>query len=212
MLVDKYKLIVFDLDGTLVHTTAEYRYYIVPKVLYELGIKKKISQKIIDKFWFDGQRNITIEKYFSCNPLIFWKVFNKLDQAEERAKYTHVYDDVWEALKELKERGKLLAITTGAPKRLVQIELALLPKAMFEKITSITSTRYKEKPHPGSLLGILKFCKAKPIDSVYIGNSNEDAQYAKNAGIDFIYLERREHDFSGKQIIAVQSFRELIDE
>ena len=119
---------------------------------------------------------------------------------EERAKFTHVYDDVWESLKKLKKMGKILAITTGAPKKLAEMEIGLLPENLFTKITAITSTRYKSKPHPESLLGCLKFCKIKPQDAVYIGNSNEDAKYAKAANVDFIYLERREHEFKGEAL------------
>lgn len=198
MIIDKYKLIVFDLDGTLVHTTGEYRYFIVPKVLKKLKKNAAISLDIIDKFWFNGERDETIAKYFHCDPKIFWKNFHKEDKLEERAKYTHVYDDVIATLKSLKKIGKKLAITTGAPKKLAQMEIGLLPENYFKKIISIHSTRYKPKPDPQSLLGYLKFCKTKANDSVYIGNSGEDLQYAKNAGVDFIYLERKKHSLNSK--------------
>lgn len=210
MLIDKYKLIIFDLDGTLVHTTAEYRYFIVPNVLKKLGVNKKISLGSIDKFWFDGNRTKTITEDFGCNKIEFWKVFHKQDKIEERAKYTHVYDDVWEVTEKLINHDKQLAITTGAPKRIVKIELSLLSQDRFDKVTSITSTRYKAKPHPGSLLGCLKYCRTEPKDAVYIGNSREDSEYAKAANVDFIYLERREHSFSREHVTTINSLRELI--
>lgn len=210
MIIDKYKLIAFDLDGTLVHTVAEHRYFLVPQVLKKLGIQKRVSQKIIDKFWFDGDREKTIKKYFKLDQKTFWDKFHKMDKIEERAKYTRAYDDSVEVLKQLRKRGKLLAITTGAPKKIAKLELSKLPDRIFERVISITSTRYKGKPDPLSLKAILKFCKVKTSDAVYIGNSNEDAQYAKNAEVDFIYLERREHQFSGKHIVTISSLRELI--
>lgn len=208
MLINKYQLIIFDLDGTLVHTTAEYRYYIVPKVLKKLGINKT-SLNLIDKFWFDGDRDKTIQDNFKCDKDLFWKVFRKEDNFEQRAKYTHAYDDVEESVKKLKKLNKLLAITTGAPKWIAKIETNLIPKNNFAKITSITSTRYKAKPHPESLLGCLKFCNTKANKAVYIGNSREDSQYAKAAGVDFIYLERREHNFSGEFITTINTLTEL---
>jgi HAD superfamily hydrolase (TIGR01549 family) len=210
MQIDKYKLLVFDLDGTLVHTTAEYRYFIVLKVLKILGVKRKVSLRNIDKFWFDGNRTKTITEDFGCNKIEFWKVFRKEDKFEERAKYTHVYDDVWEVTEKLISYGKRLAITTGAPKPIAKIELSLLPQDRFEKVISITSTRYKAKPNPESLTGCLKFCQTKPEDAVYIGNSNEDGEYAKAAGMDFIYIERKEHSFFGEYTAIIHSLQELI--
>lgn len=209
-MVAKYKFVIFDLDGTLVHTTAEYRYFIVPKALKKAGVNKKVSLKLIDKFWFEGNRNTIISEQFGCDKNLFWKVFHREDKIDERAKYTHVYDDVWETITSLRGIGKKLAITTGAPKPIAKIEVDLLPKDHFDKIISITSTRYKAKPHPESLIGCLKFFKAKPSDAVYIGNSMEDNKYALAAGVDFIFLERREHPFSGKSVLKINSLRELL--
>lgn len=210
MLIDKYSLIVFDLDGTLVRTTAEYRYRIVPYVLKKLGVNK-VTESLIDKFWFDGNRNDTINNEFGLDKNSFWKVFHKEDSIEGRTKYTFVYDDVHEAVKRLKSHGKILAITTGAPKKIAKIETDLIPKEEFEKIISITSTRYSAKPDPQSLIGCLKFCKTKPEDAVYIGNSREDAEYANAAGVDFIYLERREHEFAGDPKATIHTLAGLFD-
>ncbi len=209
MLINKYKLIIFDLDGTLVHTTAEYRYFIVPHVLKKIGVSKKPNLKLIDKFWFDGNRNSTIINNFKCDKDLFWKVFHKEDNADQRAIYTHAYDDVEESVKKLKKLNKLLAITTGAPKWIAKIETNLIPKNEFLKIISITSTRYKAKPHPESLIGCLKYYGIKAQDSVYIGNSGEDGIYANAAKVDFIYLERREHSFSGKSITTINTLKDL---
>lgn len=198
MLIDRYKLLVFDLDGTLVHTTGEYRYFIVPRVLKKLKKSTNVSLDIIDQFWFNGSRDKLIANSFKCDPKIFWKMFHKEDRLEERTKYTYVYDDVISVLKFLKKIGKKFAITSGAPKKIAQMEIELLPETYFEKIISIHSTRYKPKPNPQSLLGCLKFCQTKHADVVYIGNSGEDLEYAKNTGVDFIYLERKLHSLNSK--------------
>lgn len=132
-----------------------------------------------------------------------------MDFMENRAKYTFAYDDVHETLQNLKKMGKTLAITTGAPKPIAEMESNLLPKHLFSRITSITSTRYKAKPNPQSLNGCLKILKYKTSQAVYIGNSTEDAIYAKNAGVDFIYLEREEHEFRSKKLKTIHSLSEL---
>ncbi len=209
MLLDKYQLVIFDLDGTLVHTKEEYRYKVVPETLKVLKISHKVNRKAIDKFWFDGSRNQTIKKYFKIEPKEFWKVFHTLDFMENRAKFTFAYDDVTRTLRMLKKLGKTLAITTGAPKWIAEMETKLLPRHLFSKIISITSTRYKAKPDLQSLNGCLKYLKFKPSDAVYVCNSTEDAIYAKNANVDFIYLERKEHEFKSKKLKTIHSLREL---
>lgn len=217
-ILDKYKLVVFDLDGTLVHTTAEYRYFVVPNVLKELGkgpkklnfAKQNFAFNAIDKFWFDGERDKTISNELGCDPKIFWKVFHKFDKPEKRAKFTKVYDDVTLVLSKLKKAGKMLAITTGAPRRIAEMEINLLPKHLFIKIISVYSTRYKNKPHPQSLMACIKFCKANAVQSVYIGNSNDDSIYANSAGVDFIYIERKEHPFKESSITTIHTLFDLL--
>jgi phosphoglycolate phosphatase-like HAD superfamily hydrolase len=210
-LINKYTLIVFDLDGTLVHTTSEYRYYIVPKVLEKMGQDtSKITPREIDKFWFDGKREETIKKQFKVDPYKFWKLFHAYDKPVERKRYTRAYDDVIPALSTLKKQGKLLAVTTGAPRRIAKMEIGFLPGHYFDKIISVTSSRYKNKPHPESLFACVKYCKNNISESVYIGNSNEDSIYASAAGVDFIYMERQEHDFEGRAVATIHSLLQLV--
>lgn len=112
-LLNKYTLLVFDLDGTLVHTTAEYRYFVVPKVLERLGQDAaKITLKSIDKFWFDGDRESTISEHFKVDPYKFWKTYHKYDLPQTGKRFTRHYEDVLPALKAFKKKKKLLAIAT----------------------------------------------------------------------------------------------------
>jgi len=49
------KAVIFDLDGTLVHTAPVYRYMVVGDALETLGIEN-IFKKDIDDFWFRGEK------------------------------------------------------------------------------------------------------------------------------------------------------------
>lgn len=96
MLIEKYKLIVFDLDGTLVSTSPSYRYSLIPRVLRKLGIidLSHIDTLTIDKFWFDIDRDITVSDNFKYPPKDFRRVFKRLDGIAERAKYVYLYEDI----------------------------------------------------------------------------------------------------------------------
>lgn len=86
----------------------------------------------------------------------------------------------------------------------------MLTKSKSSEKNSQLNPNSDSPPHPESLYGCLKYCKTKPDDAVYIGNSKEDGTYAKAASVDFIFLERKEHSFTGKHIATIHSLMELI--
>lgn len=193
-MINKYKHISFDLDGTLVHTLPEYRYKIVPEVINKLGgsIKEKHS---IDKFWFEAERDQVIKNEFNLDPDHFWNLFRKTDSPEERSKHTRAYEDAESTLRKLKKIGKVISIITGAPHFIAEMEIEKLNGAPCDFYLSIHDSEFDAKPNPESLNYAIKKLKVNPNGTLYIGNSNEDAYFAKNAGVDFAYLERKEHKF-----------------
>ena len=209
-MLDKYKHISFDLDGTLVYTVPEYRHKIVPVVVDRLGgsIKEK---HLIDRFWFEANRDEIILNNFGLDPQLFWSLFRKLDSASQRAPHIRAYDDGEPTLRRLKKMGKIISIITVAPHLIAQMEIEKLNDAPYDYYFSITNSKYKQKPDPESLHFVLKKLNVEKEETVYIGNSNEDAYYAKNAGVDFIYLERKEHPFDLKEYAAatIHSLDEL---
>jgi HAD superfamily hydrolase (TIGR01549 family) len=211
-LVEKYNHFSFDLDGTLVHTLPEYRHDVVPRVVSELGgtVKDKSS---IDRFWFESGRDEIIKNCFSLDPAVFWKLFRRKDLPEQRALYTQAYPDAEKSLHFLREKDKLISIVTGAPHWIAKMEIEKLNSAPYDYYLSITDSEYEEKPNPKSFELVMKrLALQEATTTVYIGNSNEDAYYAKNAGVDFIYLERKEHPFAldDYAVCAIHSLDELL--
>lgn len=53
--------------------------------------------------------------------------------------------------------------------------------------------------------------KIRPEETLYIGNSDEDALYAKRAGVDFIHIDRKEYPFELKKYATrvINSLEEL---
>ncbi len=209
-MLSRYKHISFDLDGTLVHTVPEYRYEIVPMVVKELG--GKIDDKHhIDKFWFESGRDEVIKNHFGLEPTTFWTLFRKTDSAEKRTSHTRAYDDSERTLRKLNEMGKIISIVTGAPHHIAHMEISKLNGAPYDFYLSITDSEFIEKPNPESLLFSIEKLQMELKETIYIGNSNEDAYFAKNARVDFIYLERKEHQFNLKDyaITTIHTLDEL---
>ena len=188
-----YAHISFDLDGTLVHTKAEYRYTIVPIILAQLG--GVADSEAIDAFWFESNRGKIIRERFGVDPDRFWDAFRQYDTKERRDPFTFVYPDVIPAMKKLHVIGKTLSIVTGAPKEIADIEIAKLEDVDFSHIFSIHESGYAEKPCPDSMYHVLRTLGHTSQDTLYIGNGAEDAQFAEAAGCDFVHLDRKEHSF-----------------
>lgn len=208
--LNKYKHISFDLDGTLVHAVPEYRHKIVPMVVSRLG-GKVINERSVDRFWFEAGRDKIIIEEFSLAPDKFWPLFRELDTLEERKAHTWVYPDAERTLVKLKQAGKIISIITGAPAPLAKMEIDKLNRAPLDYYFSITSSGLPQKPDPQSFFHVLEKLSLPADLTLYIGNSNEDALFARNAGVDFLYLERREHEFDLKEysIGEIHSLDEL---
>ncbi len=196
-MLKKYKHISFDLDGTLVHTLPEYRHTLVAAIVRELdGVE---TPRDIDRFWFEPNRDKTIQDKFRLNPAAFWNLFQAQDTPEKRALHTHAYEEAERTLRKLKGLGKTISIITGAPEWIAAMEIEKLNKAPVDFYCSTHHHKFPDKPDPQSFFFVLSHLGMEPQDTLYIGNSNEDAGLAKNAGVDFVYLERREHQFDLKE-------------
>jgi len=186
-LIAPYAHISFGLDGTLVHTIAEYRHRATSRTICECGGAVP-SDADIDRFWFETGRGRIIEEVFKIDVDRFWKQFRLVDANEARGASTFAYEDVEPALQRMKQDGKIISIVTGAPERIAQMEIAKLNNSPIDHCFSITYSGFDEKPAPDSFFHVLEHLNCSAKETLYIGNSNEDALYAHNAETDFCTL------------------------
>lgn len=191
-MIDHYKHISFDLDGTLVHTAAVYRHEIIPPLIERLGGTLR-SRDAINRFWFEGNRAAIIQEEFGLDPKTFWSAFHEIDVPEARGAHTNAYEDSHRVLGALKELGKTVSIITGASTPLAEIEINKLPREHVDFYTTTWSAGFPHKPEPDSMIHTLEKLGMRPEETIYIGNSDEDAAFAKRAGVDFILIDRSEH-------------------
>jgi len=206
----KYKAFIFDLDGTLIHTEPGHRYKLVGQTLQELGINA-VSNKYIDRFWFETKRDNIISEYFGLEPEQFWKTYRKYDTIELRKQFTKLYDDV-DFIQELKEKGCKTGIVTGAPIHIANFEIDMLGKENFDAIVIANFYNSKQKPLPYGLEECLNLLNIKKNEAVYVGNAEEDNLTAKNAGVFDILLMRGEYGFELSELkpsLAINSLYDL---
>ncbi len=187
----KYKAVIFDLDGTLVHTMPEYRYSIVGRTLQDLNGKRK--KEHIDKFWFGSNRNTIIKNNFKIEPSLFWKTYEKYDKEKIRERFTRAYDDAG-IVKEIKKQGIATGIVTGAPRHIASLEIKMIGRKNFDSVILAHEAHgLKQKPHPAALRKCLEELDVTSKDALYVGNANEDIIMAQKAKVMDVLIKRGEH-------------------
>lgn len=182
-----YKLVIFDLDGTLVnsledlgnacnkalecfgypvHDMESYRYFVgdgVPMLIRRALPESERSEENIAKVKavFDG---------------IYGRTYNVC---------TRPYDGIPELLERLREAGVLIAVASNKPDNFTQT----IVSGMFGEIFSYVSGKkegFEKKPSPQIALHIMEKLGVSPHDTLFAGDSAVDMQTALNAGCDSI--------------------------
>jgi len=184
------KLVIFDLDGTLLNTIDDLA---------------DCTNHVLQKNGFPTH-DVDAYKYFVGNGVAillrralpketteaaFIKVFNDFMSYYEihKADKTAPYTGMIETLEKLQEKGILLAIATNKPHE-------LLPDLMVHyfptiKWAAVFGNRKDVpiKPHPQIVDDILTLCRGKArltptnTDVLYVGDTAVDMETAQNAGI-----------------------------
>ena len=182
----KYKLAIFDLDGTLLDTLDD----LYDSLAHTLAAAKlpPRTRDEVRRFVGNGIHKL-IERAVpagSSDELIDniereFRAYYKLHCADK----TKPYDGIIELLKRLRTAGVLCAVVSNKVDFAVQ-ELAvryfsgLLDCAVGER------AGVRTKPSPDSVNEVLRTLGVNRADTVYIGDSDVDIDTAKNAGMDSI--------------------------
>jgi pyrophosphatase PpaX len=205
------KAILFDLDGTLVSTKPEYRYHVVGSTLRQLG--RKVVEAHIDAFWFEGNRDETIRTLLQLDPLLFWKAYMSFDLSDVRCEHTIVFEDIV-VLQRLRQKGIQLGIVTNAPDRIARSEMELIGTHLIDAIVVADPARgIRPKPAPDGIIACLENLNAAAHDALFVGNSHEDIEAARAAGVRDVYLERDEYKLQISLTIpsaSISNLEELI--
>ena len=206
----KYKVLLFDLDGTLCDTDemliqsffALYKKYRPAKIrtreelIYFSG--PPIKKTLVDEF-----PDYTFEEIY--------KAFQETSR-ELYLPYVKAFDNEIETLKKLKEAGYLLGVVTnkGAPLTKYSLEICHIEN-LFDVVISADDVN-APKPSP---LGIEKALERLAIankeEVLYIGDNDIDYETATNAGVDAMLVTwgPREIKCIKTAKYAVSSYNEL---
>ena len=122
--------------------------------------------------------------------------------------HTHPYDGVPEMLAALQEAGIRLGIVSNKNDSAVQA----LAEAFFGSLVSVAvggSDGVPRKPAPQMPLLALEALNATPERTLYVGDSDVDAQTALNTGMDCMLVS---WGFRGRELLEAQHPLFLVDD
>jgi phosphoglycolate phosphatase len=190
------KLIIFDMDGTLIDSVPSLS-YAINYMLKAVG-KDTLPEHIVRDFVGNGadvliKRALLAKKeykqselqqsYFNEAKGIFLDFYGKNLNAK-----TTLYPNVTYTLEVLKNSNYTLALATNKPIEFVPNMLKHFNIDNFFKIALGGGSTKHKKPHPQILQTICKELNIKLQDAVMVGDSSSDILAAKRANIDSIAL------------------------
>lgn len=215
------KLLIFDLDGTLINSALDLS--LAVNYMLEQLQKETFDEDIIHgwvgngaltlvKRALLGKRDLddSLDKDYVQEAL---KIF--LDYYENNlCNATVPYQNVIQTLETLKSKGYTLAIVTNKPFKFVApILRGLQMDRLFSEILGGDSLSQK-KPHPMPLLNVCETLKVTIEDSVMIGDSKNDILAANVCGMESIgvtYGYNYGEDIGvHKPTIIIDDFSELL--
>jgi phosphoglycolate phosphatase len=181
----KIKCAVFDLDGTLLNSIKTINYYL-NFALTKNGLGS-VSEADTATFVGDGARMLVsraLNRLGEGGADLFDRVFADYNAAYDADPYylTEVYRGIPELLSALREGGITLAVLSNKPDFATRAAVSHFFGDTFAA-TSGAKEGVRLKPYPDSLLNMLGGLGISPDETVYIGDSDQDINTARNASV-----------------------------
>ena len=185
--MNKYRLLLFDLDGTLANTDemVVQSFYALYKIY-----KPRVVRSREELYYFSGpQIRETIKKEFPDYDLEEMReAFARISKSLY-APYVTEYPDEIETLKALKEAGYLLGVVTNKGKPLTKYNLELCHLDDIFDVVITADDVAAAKPDPQGIFKAMEVLGIKDKkDVLYIGDNDIDYYSGTNAGVDTLLV------------------------
>ncbi|HXK70212.1 MAG TPA: HAD family hydrolase [Caldisericia bacterium] len=182
---DKFKAVVFDLDGTLLNTLTD-----LANSMNSVIVRFGFSPHPVSDYKYlagGGVEELVIKALPDDvkDENLIKKLVNELLREYEKHCFdtTHPYDNIPELLDKLMEKGIRMAVFSNKQDKFTKIMVSkLLPKAKFEVVLGARDNVPK-KPDPTSVFEIANTMKLSTEEFIYLGDSGIDMKTALAAGM-----------------------------
>lgn len=185
----KYRLAVFDMDGTILNTLGD----ISASVNFALRAEHMPERTMAEIRSFAGngvRRLIELSVPSEASQEACERVYNafaehyRLHCADATAPYSGIVD----LLSRLRAKGMHTAVVSNKPDDAVKALCARYFNGLFDEAVGVCAG-VRPKPCPDAVCGVLDELHIERAEAVYIGDTEVDAATAENAGLDFIAVD-----------------------
>jgi len=177
------KLCVFDIDGTLVNTlsdlTASVNFALNKLELPELT-EAEVSAIVGHSVKYMCEHAVPPERAADAPKV------HELFMAHYRnhcCDQSYPYEGMLRAVTRIRQAGVQVAVVSNKPHAdAMRVLAALYPRDCFGLVLG-RMQKFAIKPAPDSLEFVLDFFGVKPEEAVYVGDSDVDVEFARNAGL-----------------------------
>ena len=181
------KLIIFDMDGTLVNsslTIANAINYVRKNLGFEAMDQTKILSMVNDHTLNPAKTFYHAEQFDADHERWFSEYYTKNHENE-----LVLYDGIKEMLESLKESGHALAVATNAYRGSTIESLTHLEVYDYFDAIACYDDVEKGKPYPDMLHKILDELDHSKDKSIFIGDGPIDEMASKNADIPYVMVD-----------------------
>lgn len=185
----KYRLIIFDMDGTILDTlkdlTDSLNYALKKSGFPQRTIEEVRGfvgngiQKLIERGVPKETKREEIQKVFED----FTDYYSK-----HCADTTKPYDGILKVLLELKKSGYLTAVVSNKADYAVRALCDENFKGIFDAVSG-ERENIRKKPAPDTVNAVLEELNVPHKEAIYIGDSEVDIKTAENAGVDSLSVD-----------------------
>ena len=203
------KVVIFDLDGTLLDTIKDIADS-MNSVLLKYGLPTH-STEAYKLFVGDGSLNLAIRSASGAQDtgLTFTQLEAeyRAEYLKRQADYTAPYSGITELLSTLVRRGvKIAVLSNKSHIATLEVMAHFFPDIEFDVIIGQRSG-YPIKPDPAGVLEILDILGLSSEDALYIGDTGTDMQTAKAAGVRAVgalwgFRDKKELEENGADVFA----------
>ena len=185
----KYRLAVFDMDGTILNTLGD----ISASVNFALRAEHMPERTMAEIRGFVGngvRRLIELSVPSDASQEACESVYNafaehyRLHCADATAPYSGIVD----LLSRLRAKGMHTAVVSNKPDDAVKALCVRYFNGLFDAAVGVRDG-VRPKPCPDAVCGVLDELHIERAEAVYIGDTEVDAATAENAGLDFIAVD-----------------------
>ncbi len=203
------RLIIFDMDGTLVNSSITIA-NAINYVRQNLGFEPMDAEKIlrlVNDHTINPAQTFYHAKHFDADHERWFSEYYTQNHERELV----LYEGIEALLHQLKSSGKQLAVATNAYRKSTLESLTHLGVyELFDAIACYDDV-LQGKPYPDMLFKILDALDVQEADALFIGDGPRDEEAAKAAKIDYVMVDWGFTVHQNKSVVqSVEALRGLL--